>query len=313
MLRKVLPAALGADVLEAGGGSEALRRVETERRVDLMFLDLTMPEVDGYQVLKTLQEVGPRAADDRRLGRHPAARPQQRVRDLGAMAFVKKSLSQTDLASVLQGAGAAVNNTILSEDKRDALQEIVNIGMGAAGAALAEVLGAFVELAVPRIDVVDRRRVPLLLDTGAWSDGEIEAVRQPFFGGIIGESLMLFDGAEPARLADLLGHAAAPTVEEQQELLLDLANVVIGACVGGIAEPLEEVVSFAPPSRLGSRPDAGAFVVGDLGQGREALVINVDFKLEERRFRGRVLVFLSEPSLVRIDDAIHRFLDALAS
>jgi chemotaxis protein CheC len=206
-----------------------------------------------------------------------------------------------------------VNNSILTEDKRDALQEIVNIGMGAAGAALAEVLGAFVELAVPRIDVVDRRRVPLLLDTAAWSDGEIEAVRQPFFGGIIGESLMLFDGAEPAHLAELIGHAAAPSVEEQQELLLDLANVVIGACVTGIADPLEEVVSFAPPSRLGGRPDATAFVLEDPGQGREALVINVDFKLEERRFRGRVLVFLSEPSLVRIDDAIHRFLNALAS
>jgi len=206
-----------------------------------------------------------------------------------------------------------VSAAVLSEAKRDALQEIVNIGMGSAGAALAKVLGAFVELAVPRIDVVDRRRLPLLLETGTWSDGEIEAVRQPFFGGIIGESLMLFDGAEPAHLADLVGYAATPSREEQQELLLDLANVVICACVNGIAEPLEEVVSFAPPTRLGGRPDASAFVVGDPGQGREALVINVDFKLEERRFRGRVLVFLSEPSLVRIDSAIHRFLDALAS
>jgi chemotaxis protein CheC len=201
---------------------------------------------------------------------------------------------------------------MLSEDKRDALQEIVNIGMGAAGAALAEVLGAFVELAVPRIDVVDRKRVPALLNTGSWSETDLEAVRQPFFGGIIGESLMLFDGAEPAHLADLVGYAAAPSVEEQQELLLDLANVVIGACVTGIAEPLEEIVSFAPPSRLGGRPDAFAFVLEGTGQG-EALVINVDFKLEERRFRSRVLVFLSEPSLVRIDNAILRFLDALAS
>jgi chemotaxis protein CheC len=206
-----------------------------------------------------------------------------------------------------------VNNAMLSEDKRDALQEIVNIGMGAAGAALAEVLGAFVELSVPRIDVLERKRVPTLLNTGSWSENDLEAVRQPFFGGIIGESLMLFDGAEPAHLADLVGYATAPTREEQQELLLDLANVVIGACVNGIAEPLEEVVSFAPPSRLGGRPDACAFVLEDPGQWHEALVINVDFKLEERQFRSRVLVFLSEPSLVRIDAAVHRFLDGLAA
>jgi chemotaxis protein CheC len=206
-----------------------------------------------------------------------------------------------------------VNDAMLSEDKRDALQEIVNIGMGAAGAALAEVLGAFVELSVPRIDVLERKRVPTLLNTGSWSENDLEAVRQPFFGGIIGESLMLFDGAEPAHLADLVGYTTAPTREEQQELLLDLANVVIGACVNGIAEPLDEVVSFSPPSRLGGRPDACAFVLEDQNQGRQALVINVDFKLEERRFRSRVLVFLSEPSLVRIDNAILRFLDALAS
>ncbi len=103
MLRKVLPAALGADVREAGGGSEALRRVETER-IDLMFLDLTMPEVDGYQVLKTLKESG-RALPTIVVSADIQPLAQQRVRDLGAMAFVKKSLSQSDLASVLQGAG----------------------------------------------------------------------------------------------------------------------------------------------------------------------------------------------------------------
>ena len=202
---------------------------------------------------------------------------------------------------------------LLAEDKRDALQEIVNIGMGAAGAALAQVLGAFVELSVPRIDLVDRRRAATLFNTGSWSDNEIEVVRQPFFGGISGESLMLFDGAEPEHLADLVGYATTPSKEEQQEMLLDLANVVIGSCVNGIVEPLAEVVSFAPPSRLGGRPDAHAFVLEDVGHWQQALVVNVEFKLEQRQFRCRVLVFLSETSLVRIDHAIVRFLDALAA
>ena len=202
---------------------------------------------------------------------------------------------------------------LMSEAKRDALQEVVNIGMGTAGAALAQVLGAFVELAVPRIELVDRRRAATLFATGAWADREVEAVRQTFFGGIIGESLMLFDGAEPAHLADLAGHTSPPSREEQQELLLDLANVVIGACVNGIAEPLEEVVSFAAPLHLGARTDSSSFVLENAGAWREALVISVDFKQEERRFRSGVMVFLSESSLQRIDEALTRFLDALAA
>jgi CheY-like chemotaxis protein len=103
MLRKVLPPALGADVLEAAGGSEAINRVSSDR-IDLMFLDLTMPEVDGYQVLKTLQETG-RTPPTIVVSADIQPLAQQRVRALGAMAFVKKSLNQTDLASVLQGVG----------------------------------------------------------------------------------------------------------------------------------------------------------------------------------------------------------------
>jgi len=202
---------------------------------------------------------------------------------------------------------------LLADDKRDALQEIVNIGMGAAGRALAQVLNAFVELAVPSVDFVDRRRVTTLLNTGAWADSELVAVRQPFFGRIMGESLMLFDGSEAGRLADLVGHTEPPSVEQRHELLLDLANIVIGACVNGIAEPLREIVSFAAPSMLVGRPKVCGFALQDSGSGQRGLVINVDFKLEARSFRSRVLVFLAEQSLALIDGAISRFLDDLAA
>jgi two-component system chemotaxis response regulator CheY len=103
MLKRVLPAALGTDVLEASGGSEAIRCVSNDH-IDLMFLDLTMPDVDGYQVLKTLQESG-RTPPTIVVSADIQPIAQQRVRQLGAMAFVKKSLSPTDLASVLRGAG----------------------------------------------------------------------------------------------------------------------------------------------------------------------------------------------------------------
>jgi CheY-like chemotaxis protein len=103
MLRRALPPALGAEVLEATGGSEAISRVQSDR-IDLMFLDLTMPEVDGYQVLKTLQESG-RTPPTIVVSADVQPLAQQRVRQLGARAFVKKSFTPTDLAFALQGAG----------------------------------------------------------------------------------------------------------------------------------------------------------------------------------------------------------------
>ena len=43
---------------------------------------------------------------------------------------------------------------MLSQDQKDALQEIANIGMGQAGASIARVLDEFVQLSIPRILVV---------------------------------------------------------------------------------------------------------------------------------------------------------------
>jgi chemotaxis protein CheC len=205
----------------------------------------------------------------------------------------------------------------LSAEKLEALQELVNIGMGAAGAALAQALGVFVELAVPSVDFTDRGNVADLLDTGVWARQEVEAVRQPFFGAFMGESMMIFDEQVHAQLADLPGYAVAtrgePTSGEQQEMLLDLANVVIGACVNGIANPLQESVSFAAPIALGTRANVRAFLSREALAWQQGLIVNVDFKLEARSFLSRVLIFLPETSLQRIDQALTQLLDGLAA
>jgi len=202
---------------------------------------------------------------------------------------------------------------LLSEEKRDALRELVNMGMGTAGAALAKALGAFVELASPGLEVTDRRSVAKQLDSGAWRDTEIEAVRQPFYGAFTGESVMLFDIPAQTELAAMLGYGPDSSAVEQQEALLDVANVVIGACVNGIAESLNELVSFAPPTRLGTRVEVRAFLAREAVAWHQDLIVNVDFRLESRSFLSRVLVFLPEASMVRIDQALSRLLDGLAA
>ena len=103
MVRKALPPSLSADVIEAATGNEAIRCVESSR-VDLMFLDLTMPDRDGYQVLQILQDAGHTpptivvSADVQTLA-------ADRALKLGALAFLKKSLKPEELTEVLQRAG----------------------------------------------------------------------------------------------------------------------------------------------------------------------------------------------------------------
>jgi len=103
MLRKSLPPELLTDVVEAADGNEALRCLATSH-VDLMLLDLTMPERDGYQVLKALNDSGgvpPTivvSADAQSLA-------SERVMQLGAIGFVRKTFKPAELTEILRRAG----------------------------------------------------------------------------------------------------------------------------------------------------------------------------------------------------------------
>ena len=103
MLKKMLPPALLEDLVEASGGKEAIARCETEQ-IDVMFLDLTMPECDGYNVLMSLKlrnRIPPTfvvSADSQQLAR-------ERVLALGARAFLKKTPPREEIERVLKEAG----------------------------------------------------------------------------------------------------------------------------------------------------------------------------------------------------------------
>ena len=76
-------------------------------KVDIMFLDLTMPEIDGYQVLETL-----RNEDMNCLVIVVSADIQQtavdRVLALGAIAFIKKPVDAARVEEVLRRYGVIV-------------------------------------------------------------------------------------------------------------------------------------------------------------------------------------------------------------
>jgi CheY-like chemotaxis protein len=58
MLSDFVQSSLGLSVLTAEGGPAALKLLETER-VDLIFLDIIMPEMDGLEVLRRVKERWP--------------------------------------------------------------------------------------------------------------------------------------------------------------------------------------------------------------------------------------------------------------
>lgn len=100
---KSLPANWNVEVHQASNGQEALA-LYRQGKAHIIFLDLTMPVMDGFEVLETLKREGLNAfvivisADVQ-----PKA--QERAKQLGAMAFLKKPVKTEEISQVLREHG----------------------------------------------------------------------------------------------------------------------------------------------------------------------------------------------------------------
>lgn len=200
-------------------------------------------------------------------------------------------------------------NATLSDDQRDALQEIANIGMGQAGSSIARIWGEFVRLSIPRIANVEREDIPVLLQQFI-GDRNILAVRQAFHGQLRGEVIIVFSGGPPSELAELMGYDDTDRVEEV-ELLLDVSNILVGACLGGVASTLGVDIGFSAPSIMAlDVPARDLIPSGEIRHSR-ALFIEVCFTLEEKSFACHLVVMMPPGEIARLGNELDRFLEAL--
>ena len=103
MLIASLPPSWDVSVSQAANGAEAVEAYRSGK-IDVMFLDLTMPVMDGFQVLEQIgRENRPCAVFVVSADIQPAA--QARVRELGAVAFVQKPVNPAKISGVLKAYG----------------------------------------------------------------------------------------------------------------------------------------------------------------------------------------------------------------
>ncbi|HTF83387.1 response regulator [Cellvibrio sp. ARAG 10.3] len=98
-----LPAGWDVDISYATNGMEGLQAIR-EGKGEMVFLDLTMPDMDGYQVLEAIRDEGHKCIVIVISGDiQPSARA--RVIHLGALDFIQKPVNPEKLADVLHTYG----------------------------------------------------------------------------------------------------------------------------------------------------------------------------------------------------------------
>ena len=308
-LIRALPAEWPVSLSQASNGEEALTAIR-QGLGQVMLLDLTMPVLDGYQTLAALRAEG-LSSQVIVVSGDVQEEAVRRVRELGALAFIKKPADPEILRQTLIDLGlfnpqstpaAQAQTAALSDLKvsfRDALREVSNVAMGRAAALLAKVLGVFVQLPVPQVNIFEVSELHMtLLD--AQRGERFSAICQGFIGeAIAGEALLLFHDSEVEDMARLLGWQPKNEAENS-EMLLDLASILIGACLAGVAEQLDLRFSQGHPQLLGQHASLDQLIQINRQRWRKTLAVEISYSLEGHAIHFDLLLLFTEDSIKRL-------------
>ncbi|MBI9085983.1 MAG: chemotaxis protein CheC [Desulfobacterales bacterium] len=204
----------------------------------------------------------------------------------------------------------------LTDDHRDALSEMINISFGRSMASLAELLGVFIHISVPQVSVIEADKIIEFLEESFDASEEISLIQQVFRGDFFGEAALALSADSCTNLVSMLTEEIgfAPQMETDKlelEALLEVGNIVIGACLGRFAELLGTVLTFDPPEIFWDRLSADRIRDRITARGDEVLRIHAKFDLKDRKAEGYLFVFLSHQCMAWLFSETDKFMAEL--
>ena len=194
----------------------------------------------------------------------------------------------------------------LSESQRDALVELLNIGFGRAGASLSRLTGHRVLLEVPQVSIHPIHQLHGFLEQVV--EDEVASVHQIFSGPVAGDALLMLDPVAASALKELLtSEPALPLALDAstREVLTEVGNIVLNACVGTFGNLLQMQIGFSVPSISVATVKAVLDSLETASDGfRYALVVTAGFRLRDAEVTGYVVIVLSVQSLNRLLGAV---------
>lgn len=209
----------------------------------------------------------------------------------------------------------AREDRVLTREEMEILQEIMNIAFGKSAADLADVIDTHVVLSVPYIQVVQITELPPYFRDHVKGYRKISIVEQKFWGRFKGDALLVFSSGAGRELIRMLQHNDVEAFESdpvevlERESLLEVGNILIGACVGKLAEVLRDVVTYTPPMVLMEKNYSEAIPESRYAPDDTAIVLKTDFRFDEGDVSGFLFLVTSSESIAWLKEALRLFIE----
>ena len=198
---------------------------------------------------------------------------------------------------------------VLDEAERDALSELVNLGVSRAGVSLRTMIGHEVLLSVPNVAIVSKRRAARMIDEQ--EDTWLVAVSQTFEGDFAGRAMLIFPEANSLELVRaVVGGTLAldDVVALEHEALVETGNVILNSCLATIANTLRRRLNMSLPELL--RGNGATLFDQSLPTGPDDvwLQLYIDFSVNERDIKGYIALLMDMPTLGALKELLRELI-----
>lgn len=309
-MERSIPDGWDIEVTFAEHGQQALEIIRAGK-AEVMFLDLNMPVLDGYQTMEAIK------AEDLPVmvivvsgDVQPEAR--NRMLALGAIDFIRKPTDNDKLMEILAQYGLYSGDATSTkraetvapvvkenkEDKLDAYREMANVAMGQAGESLAKLLNEFIDLPIPNVNLITNNELHMAI-ADVQRNESVSAVSQGFISaGINGEALVIFNDSNFTNMVKLLKYEDNNNSSSLElEALMDVSNILIGACLRALSSQLHSVFSHNHPIILGRHCDLDDILKATTQKQNDMLAIEIAYSIKSQNINFDLLLLFPKKSI----------------
>ncbi|MES9855128.1 MAG: hypothetical protein ABW166_00795 [Sedimenticola sp.] len=195
----------------------------------------------------------------------------------------------------------------LTAIEKDAITELLNIGVGRAAASLGQLLGEELMLSVPTLYIQTRRQTAELMHRQDITN--VSAIKERFEGGFNGDAMLIFPSHKSLVLVRaLLGETVDENsiTELEREALLEVGNIILNGCLGSIANTLGGEFFCSLPEYLQGQ----SIDVLEVEEKADELVLflHINFAVANLEIEGYLVFLLDIQAADMLRERIHQFL-----
>jgi chemotaxis protein CheC len=200
---------------------------------------------------------------------------------------------------------------ILTEDERDCLQELMNVAYGSATAAITEILDAFAQLSIPKIQIIDADELKPYLSNELNLDVEHLVSFQQINGTLCGENMFVIDKESAKNIAYKFGLEDHEVNDEEiADVILEITNILSSSTISKLAEDIDTNVSFSAPTiRTITSMDQLKNLF--ISKYQKVIIISTQLKFEDLNINAELFILTTDNSILYIKEKLNKILDEL--